>query len=158
MKKDKFENFKAKMFKKYERLPKMDATKCEQACRSGKCDFKCCTVSGCSDKEARFINKFIKKNKLDLPKTEMYIGDGYFIPSIKDGKLMSLEDIVRFSTDKKEWKNSPKCAYLGEKGCLIYEARPAICRLFGSIKQMPCELFPEEAKSDLPAKDLTNNF
>ncbi len=153
---DKFENLKQKMLKKYERLPKMQGEDCAGACASGKCKFYCCTVSGCSPKETRLINKYIKKNKLGLPLTTQQIGSGCIMPSVREnGELIDDESIVEFV---KGSIKPPKCAYLGEKGCRIYEVRPAICRLFGAIKQMPCDKFPEKAESDMPAKDLLINF
>ena len=154
---DKLEQFKQKMLKKYARLPKMDATRCEKACQSGACKFECCTVSGCSPKEMRLINKYIKKNKLALPLTKNMIGTGYIMPSFLPSSTDTItnEDILNFVKGKTK---TPKCAYLGEKGCQIYEVRPAICRLFGAIKQMPCDKFPEEAESSVPAKDLLINF
>ncbi len=153
---DKFENLKQKMLKKYERLPKMLGTSCEEACASKKCNFECCTVSGCSPKEVRLINKYIKKNNLALPLTQNMIGSGYIMPSVQEnGELIDDKAIVEFV---KGTIKAPKCAYLGEKGCRIYEVRPAICRLFGAIKQMPCDKFPEEAESDMPASELLKNF
>jgi len=153
---DKFEQLKQKMLKKYERLPKMDATRCEKACLSGACKFECCTVSGCSPKEMRLINKYIKKNRLSLPLTQNMIGTGYIMPSVREnGEIIDDKGIVEFV---KGTIKAPKCAYLGEKGCRIYEVRPAICRLFGAIKQMPCDKFPEEAESNMPASELLKNF
>lgn len=153
---DKYEHLKQKMFRKYSRFPKMAGNNCEKACASGKCKFECCTVSGCSEKERRLINKYIKRNKLELPLTNEVINKGYIMPSIKEkGGFIDNTDIDDFVEGK--IKNQI-CAYLGDKGCKIYEVRPAICRLFGAIKQMPCEHFPEEAKSDLPAREALINI
>lgn len=113
----------------YETLPKLkNPQKCAELCKTGKCKFECCTITGCSIREKHLINKHIAKNKLDLPYITFKHGMGYVLPAI-DEKM-------------------PKCAYLTEKGCAIYEIRPAICRLFGAVKQMPCTHMPDEAKTD----------
>jgi Fe-S-cluster containining protein len=37
------------------------------------------------------------------------------------------------------------CPYLGENGCEVYEERPLICRLFGTIESLPC---PHQKRPD----------
>lgn len=114
----------------------------------GKCNgqcTECCTVSFCSNRERHLINKFIKHNNLDIPYIgEMSMGWGYVLPNTKDA--------IRFS------KETPdvKCSYLVENKCAIYEVRPAICRMHGACKQMPCSYFPEEAKGDMPFEKLVD--
>lgn len=36
-------------------------------------------------------------------------------------------------------KDGRPCPYLTETGCSIYEERPFMCRLFGTVPEMPCE-------------------
>lgn len=110
----------------YQSLPTMKKSRCHELCMSGKCKFECCTITGCSAKERKNINNFIRENNLQLPfVTAMLMNRGYTLP---------------FNNPE-----APKCAYIGENGCRIYEVRPAICRLFGAVKQMPCEFQPEQA-------------
>lgn len=104
----------------------MKKSRCHQLCLSGECKFECCTITGCSAKERKNINQFLRANNhLRLPFVKDKMHSGYFLP---------------FNNPEE-----PKCAYIGEKGCKIYEVRPAICRLFGAVKQMPCEFQPEQA-------------
>lgn len=45
-------------------------------------------------------------------------------------------------------KDDPlECAFLDEnKQCLIYQDRPEVCRLFGTIKKLECKFYPLEEK------------
>ncbi len=76
----------------------------------------------------------------------------YILPNSANFKNMSMKEFSSKSG------RGIKCSYLTEKGCGIYEVRPAICRLFGAIKQMSCSYFPEEAKTDMPANEVLVNF
>jgi Fe-S-cluster containining protein len=119
----------------YEELPKMKKSKCYDLCLKGKCDFECCTITGCSAKERKNINNYIKENGLKLPMVWEKILRGYLLPHGN--------------------KENPKCEYIGPEGCLIYEVRPAICRLFGAVKQMPCEFQKRKAShADYPLKTM----
>ena len=110
----------------YQSLPTMKKSRCHELCMSGECKFECCTITGCSPKERKNINQFLREKRLNLPfiKDRIHAG-GYILP---------------FNNPE-----TPKCAYIGENGCRIYEVRPAICRLFGAVKQMPCSFQPEQA-------------
>ncbi len=57
-------------------------------------------------------------------------------------------------------KSGKPCPYLGEGGCLIYEQRPFICRLFGTVPEMPCPhgCKPEKMLSSLEGKKLLHKY
>lgn len=152
---DKFLKLKEKMDRRYDRLPAMDGEKCSKACQSGKCKFECCTITGCTEKEKRLINKFIARNGLEFPLIKATLEMNYILPNNLNIESMSVDEFTKLAL-KKKW--DVKCSYLTEKGCGIYEVRPAICRMFGAIKQMSCPHFPEEAKEDMPANEIMVNF
>lgn len=119
----------------YKTLPTMRKSKCHQLCQSGRCDFECCTITGCSAKERKNINNYIREKGLKLPFIKTKHGLGYILP---------------FGD-----KNAPKCQYIGKNGCMVYEVRPAICRLFGAVKQMPCDFQPLQARfGDYPLEAM----
>lgn len=122
--------------KVYDTLPKVTGNVCQKKCESGECKFECCSITGCSNKEKHLINKYINKFDLDLPYVTCNDSHNNFILPATG---MDTKDI-----------NKIKCAYIGDKGCKIYEVRPAICRLFGACKQMMCTYFPDQAKEDYP--------
>jgi len=131
----------------YEQLPSMTPGKCDGACKSGQCKFECCTISGCSAREARAINWHIIIHRLKLPlmKKKQRLPDGsYFLPNDYD-------PLVYYDNEK-----TIKCAYLTDKGCAIYPVRPGICRLFGTCKEMVCTHFPEEATRTFPFANLAD--
>ncbi|MCK5022781.1 MAG: YkgJ family cysteine cluster protein [Candidatus Aenigmarchaeota archaeon] len=114
----------------YDTLPKMkDPEKCARLCKNKICKHECCTLTGAGAREKHNINRFIKERGLKLP----YVQNG-----IKNGYLLPFKD-----TD-----NGPVCEYVGPEGCLIYEVRPLICRLFATVKNMPCTHMPEEIQTD----------
>jgi Fe-S-cluster containining protein len=119
----------------YDGLPKMTPGKCAELCKSGKCKNECCRKSACSRQEKHLINRFLARSHLNLPFVNEIYFYGYLLPH----------------TGTQE---EPKCAYLKDGVCAIYEVRPALCRLFGAIKEMSCSHFPEEAKIDMPPSDL----
>lgn len=45
------------------------------------------------------------------------------------------------------------CGFYQGGLCRVYEARPAACRMYGVVKEMPCPYFPEAVRISLPAKD-----
>lgn len=119
----------------YKTLPTMKKSICHQLCQKGKCNFECCTITGCSIKERKNINNYIREKGLKLPFIKVKHGLGYVLP---------FGDI-----------KAPKCQYLDDNGCMIYEVRPAICRLFGAVKQMPCDFQPLQARhSDYPLEAM----
>jgi len=121
----------------YETLPKMTGSRCNEFCESGKCLYECCTITGCSAKERKNINKYIRDNRLGLRFIKEQHGPGYVLPY---GKI-----------------SDPKCQYIGQNGCMIYEVRPAICRLFGAVKQMPCSYQKSLAKhAEYPLEAMMN--
>lgn len=152
---DKFLKLKEKMDRRYDRLPAMDGEKCAGACQSGKCKFECCTITGCTEKEKRLINKFIKREGLEFPLIKSHLEMNYILPNNLNIESMSIDEFTKLAL-KKKW--DVKCSYLTKKGCGIYEVRPAICRMFGAIKQMVCPYFPEEARVNIPANEILVNF
>ncbi|PIY95821.1 MAG: hypothetical protein COY66_05810 [Candidatus Kerfeldbacteria bacterium CG_4_10_14_0_8_um_filter_42_10] len=138
---------KKRLKKIYSSLPAMTEGKCAGACDSEKCNFDCCTVSGCSGRERRAINWYIIRKHLKLPlmgrKQRMPDGS-YFLPNDYDPlKYYGQDETIR-------------CAYITGRGCAIYPVRPAICRLFGTCKEMVCSHFPEEAKRNFPVERLVD--
>ena len=57
-----------------------------------------------------------------------------------------------------EWeqhKDDPlQCGFYDRttKRCRVYSVRPAACRMFGVVQEMPCPFFPEAVRMSLPAK------
>jgi len=45
---------------------------------------------------------------------------------------------MKSDTEHEQALNELNCPYLGQNGCEVYEERPLICRLFGTIKSLPC--------------------
>jgi Fe-S-cluster containining protein len=112
----------------YKNIPKAKVD-CHNLCKSGKCKFECCTVTGCAPVERLLINRFIEKNKLNFPLIEeTQKGFGYILPN-------SLNADEEYLLRKKSISEMPKCLYLTPEGCGIYEARPYICRIFGLGKK-----------------------
>lgn len=128
----------------YKKLPKMKPGVCEQACYSGKCNFECCTVTGCSTKEKHLINRTILKENLNLPFVNNQYDPGYVLPN-----SLGVRNIQEAIGATKKLV----CSYLTSKGCAIYEIRPLICRLFGACKEMPCIHF-KDLLIEFPFKKL----
>jgi len=38
------------------------------------------------------------------------------------------------------------------KRCRVYSVRPAACRMFGVVQEMPCEFYPDAVRMSLPAR------
>ena len=91
---------------------------CQKLCSTGKCKNDCCGPAPVLAWEIDLINKYIEKNKLDLPKVEK-------------NKLLG---IALTPTDF-----SLKCRYIKKRKCAIYEVRPAICRIFGTLNRPHCQ-------------------
>ncbi|MBQ4133278.1 MAG: hypothetical protein IJD04_06050 [Desulfovibrionaceae bacterium] len=67
------------------------------------------------------------------------------IPSFrcKEGCTECCGPVPFSSWEKAQVKIEPgklgrRCPYLGESGCLIYENRPLMCRLYGTVPEMKC--------------------
>lgn len=57
---------------------------------------------------------------------------------------------------KIEWvdhDDATTCGFYQNQRCAIYEARPAACRMYGVVKEMPCPYLPNSVRMSLPAKD-----
>lgn len=115
----------------YKEIPECK-NNCQKLCLSGKCKFECCTVTGCAPIEAVLINTYIKKERLSLPLIKDKVLWGYLLPNSGNIKQVEMSDILE---DKFA---DFRCSYLSDKGCLIYEQRPIICRLFGLVETMIC--------------------
>lgn len=108
----------------YNAIPKAKVD-CHNLCKSGKCKFECCTVTGCAPIERILINKYIKKNNLPFPLIEdVQKGFGYILPN-------SLNADEKYLLKREPIPEMPKCLYLTSEGCGIYEVRPYICRIYG---------------------------
>jgi len=135
----KYKELKKKILEIYDTIPKTEmAKKCHKKCLSGECRAECCTVTGCAEAEKELINKYIKRNNLDLPLIEKKYAWGYVLPNSH-----GINEI--YDVSPKEAFNV-KCKYLKDNKCSIYEVRPLICRLFGLTDIMPCTYFREEVR------------
>ena len=52
------------------------------------------------------------------------------------------------------------CPYLGETGCLIYENRPLMCRLYGTVPEMKCpyKCRPEKMLSSVEGRRILTKY
>lgn len=63
---------------------------------------------------------------------------------------------IRKQYAKVEWvehEDALTCGFYQAGKCAVYEARPAACRMYGVVREMPCPYFPDSARISLPAKD-----
>ena len=51
-----------------------------------------------------------------------------------------------------------RCPYVGPEGCIIYDARPMVCRLQGLISALPCYKQPLGRPCDEELKKILSNF
>ncbi len=104
------------------------------------------------------INKKLKKIYSKIPKINCHHCHFCCGPIVWfEPEKIVIEDYMRKNKIKKVvWtldefkKNDMKCPYLFNDRCVIYDVRPIICRLFGVIQELKCELCDD-------VKLLTNN-
>lgn len=147
---------KAEVNKIYNKLPEISG--CEKACKNKKCDFECCTITGCAPVEMILINSYIERNKLNLPKITEKTLWGYLLPN-KDNinNLKEYPDTTEKLEAAMKLAETTKCSYLSEeRGCLIYEQRPLICRLFGTTNEMNCE--HTKCERLIPLEEVNNKY
>ena len=62
--------------------------------------------------------------------------------------------------DDKRKAISVHCPYIGENGCDIYEDRPILCRLYGTVPGMKCPkgCRPRKMLSEEKGKDIINTW
>ena len=144
----------------YNTIPEFEGD-CLNACKLKKCNFECCTVTGCAPVEAVLINSYIKRKKLNLPLVKEKSLWGYILPNTNNVNSNNFEKAVKENSNSSLLKlfrqaEKSKCLYLSENGCQIYEQRPTICRLFGFTEEMLCE--HAKNKKIISREESFNNY
>lgn len=96
-------------------LNKIPNSNCE-----GKCQESCGPII-VSRIENRSIEKYCKENKTKFKAFPTKLNPLELLKHIQDPSSCTL------------------CHYLKNNKCSIYKVRPAICRMWGTVKEMPCE-------------------
>ena len=115
----------------YKKLPQLKNNNCQKLCDNGTCKHDCCGIVLCSNAEKHIINKKIKRENLNL--------------DFVKGNLLPFD------------KKTLSCLYLKDNKCAIYDIRPAICRLFGAVKNLKCPYILEVPEECFTPQDMINN-
>ena len=101
-----------KVKKAWDIIPVVD---CQKKCQDN------CTQIRCSVSELHLIKKFCEANGLKYININ---GENDHVMKKSLKQTMTYDDIV--------------CKYLKDGTCSIHEVRPAICRFYGAVDDLPC--------------------